>query len=145
MVRSELQLASGGDLTKEHRWIGLGTAEFTQEQATRWANVEGSADENLAITMSQVVCLRCDVAYLDSADDCHGAGAKPDSHRWISLMTLAMTSDDAARWADPTENMTTDLRPHSTNLLCSLCGQAYDQASSACPERVFWSIGDELS
>src|ERR1041385_8275754 len=98
-----LVIASGGDLTREHRWIGLGTAEFTQEQATRWANVEGSTDENLPITLSQVVCLRCDVAYLDSADDCPGPGVQPERHRWISLMTLAMTSDDAARWADPSQ------------------------------------------
>lgn len=128
---------------KEHRWAGLGTAEFTEGQASEWGTLDGATDVPLALNIAQVVCLICDAPYLDAGEACPGSMDQPARHRWVSLMTLAMTAVDAHRWSDPDPIEGFDIRPRSTNLLCALCGQTYEQADAACPERAFWlSVGD---
>ena len=68
---------------------------------------------------------------------------QPVRHRWVSMMTIAMTAEEASTWADPEPIEDLDVRPRSTNLLCALCGQPYEQADAARPERAFWlSVGD---
>jgi hypothetical protein len=123
---------------KEHRWAGLGTAEFTEGQASEWETLDGAADAPLTLNIAQVVCLICDVPYLDASEACPGPIDQRANHRWVSLMTLAMSEEEARQWADPAAIDGLDARPRSTNLLCVLCGQLYQQAEDACPERAFW-------
>ena len=128
---------------KDHRWVALGTSEFTEDQAAEWATLDGATDASLALNIAEVVCLICDARYLDTVGDCPGSTGQSDRHHWISLMTVPMTDAEAARWADPEPTEGLEVRPRSTNLLCALCGQLYEQADAACPERVFWlSVGD---
>lgn len=128
---------------RAHRWVGLGTAEFTAEQASEWATLDGVTDAPLTLNVAQVVCLICDSRFLDTGEACPGPGSQQNRHRWVSLMTLAMTTEDAERWADPEQVVESGIRPRSTNLLCVLCGQPYEQAEAACPERTFWLAGEE--
>jgi hypothetical protein len=129
---------------REHRWVGLGTAGFTEEQASEWSTLDGAADAPLALNVAEVVCLICDAAYLDAIDECPGPMVQPERHRWVSMMTLAMTVEEARRWSDPESVEAPDVRPRSTNLLCALCGQPYDQSQPTCPERAFWLLGEGL-
>ncbi|MEX0988964.1 MAG: hypothetical protein WD206_01525 [Actinomycetota bacterium] len=129
---------------RDHRWMGLGTAEFTDAQALEWATLDGATDAPLELNIAQVVCLICDAPYVDTVDGCPGPLDRPARHRWVSMMTVAMTPEEAAGWADPAPMEGLDVRPRSTNLLCALCGQPYEQAEDACPERAFWiSTGSE--
>jgi hypothetical protein len=73
---------------RQHRWVGLGTSEFAEERASEWSTLDGPADAPLALNIAQVVCLICDVAYLDASDECPGPMIQPERHRWLSMMTL---------------------------------------------------------
>jgi len=108
-----------------------------------WSTLDGATDARLALHVAQVVCLTCDGTYFEAADTCPGPAPHPARHRWVSLMTLAMTSDDAWRWGNPDAVEGYDARPRSTNLLCSLCGQLYEQADETCPERAFWQLAEQ--
>lgn len=126
-----------------HRWMGLGTAEMSESQAQGWADVDGVAEADLAVMFTQVVCVTCDIPFVDAIDECPGPDQDRGSlpHRWISLMTVPMTDDEAASWAEPDTDLRLAIRPRSTNLYCALCGQAHDHADGRCPERWFWVKG----
>ncbi len=83
----------------EHKWIGLGTAEFSQDQALEWATLEGTTAAPLLLHVTRVVCAICDQGFMEAVAGCPGM-QNPPGHHWVSLMTLAMTQEDAARWAD---------------------------------------------
>jgi hypothetical protein len=130
---------------REHRWFGLGTAQMTEGQATEWSNLDGATLTPLTMNVSEVACLICDASYLDAGEDC--PGPPPDQaaprHRWLSLMTMPMTVEEARDWADPEAGANASLLPRSTNLVCVLCGQPYEQAGETCPERRFWLAGGD--
>ena len=82
-----------------HHWTGIGTAELSEEQADRWQGLDGVAETPLALQILQVACLVCGASFLDAGAECAPATEPEErraAHRWVSLMTLTMTTEEAA-------------------------------------------------
>ena len=132
---------------------------MTQSQAEEFVGVVGPAETPLALHVSEVVCVRCDQPYLAATAECPGrAVAEPGTavedhdprtlHHWNALMTLELTPTQAAGWAgelpaDPGGDPSDDrlMRPHGLEVHCGLCGQQFESADAACPERAIL-VGD---
>lgn len=124
---------------KEHHWTALAAAEMSQEEAEEWSGLEGFVQTPLAIRMLSVVCVRCDEPVENAPATCPGrpAADRPLPHRWVSLLTVEASTEEAHAWAseggfEPT------VFPRSTSLTCVLCGQVFDRAKESCPERALW-------
>jgi hypothetical protein len=124
----------------KHRWMGLGTARMSDGQAEGWSGLSGVADDPLEMHLPRVVCVVCDAAYGETAEECLGPqpGAHA-SHLWHVLLTIAMTDEEAETWADPDAGDLGLGRPRSVNVVCVLCGQPFEGADETCEERAFWS------
>jgi len=130
----------------KHEWIGLGYADMTQSQADEWVTVSGNhADTPLALFIRTIVCMRCDQPYGEATESCPRMGVvEPDTsaddadprtlHHWTTMMTIEMSEEEAEGWRT-SEGIELQMSPHSVGLLCALCGQPFEQASPACPER----------
>ena len=128
----------------QHRWMGLGSAAMTAEQAQQWEVVDGAVDESLALEMSRVVCVLCGEGFPAPTDACAPleVGEVLQGHQWVSLMTMPLTDQEAKHWADPEDEFQLDIRPRSTNVVCVLCGEPYEGATEVCSEWRFWQLDD---
>lgn len=122
-----------------HRWMGLGIAEFTPEQARGWADAEGGQLIAAQFTMNvgKVICLRCGESFPDAPSEC-ARPVKLEAHSWIATTTVMMTDDEALAWMRPDEPPIDGQSPKTTNVICVLCGKPYEEALEICEEQEFW-------
>ena len=121
----------------DHQWAAVGRAPFSQDQAVEWGErgQQGVIDTSLELTIGEIVCLMCDATFLDASDECRPLHGSP-RHRWVSTTKTMLTPDEARSWY--LEQTPPAGFPKVTQVLCTLCGIAYDDAPTDCPERAFW-------
>jgi hypothetical protein len=133
---------------KQHRWLALGAASMTTEQAKEWAGLTGAGIANtpLEVSFSTIVCVLCGEDYESALRECLGPLGEDSrtAHLWQAFWTVPATDDEAEAWSDPDRDFNPG-RPRSTAVICMLCGQGADSADEACPERAFWLDDQNLA
>ena len=126
---------------KQHRWLALGAASMTTDQAKQWAELTGMgvADTPLEVEFSSVVCVVCGESYEAALSECFGSlDEEPKTaHLWQAFLTQPATDDEAAALSDPDEDFASG-RPQAIAVICVICGHSADSAEESCPERAFW-------
>ncbi len=130
----------------QHRWVALGGAPMTQEQAKEWAALTGIgvAETPLEVFFSSMVCAVCLEPLEEALPQCPGLPAGDEnSHVWQAFFTAPATEEEARAWADPDGEYHSG-RPQSIAVHCVLCGSTPESPAAECDERAFWTKESEL-
>ena len=131
----------------EHHWVGLGTALMDDTQAATWNEAEGAGyvSDLFELNLPWLVCMRCDGSAGQIGSSCPGAPPTAEGsqypHRWLAVMSLELTEDEASSLADPYAPLEPLVLPAVTNVVCGLCGVPVSSVDPECPERAFWLKG----
>jgi hypothetical protein len=126
----------------QHRWLALGSADMSPKQAVGWHGAQGIEQMPLSVAYSAVICVVCDQPAEEAEATCPGPAPSrgETEHRWIALMALQLTGEEAAAWV--TSEELPDQLPQATNVVCLYCGQAFEAADELCSERSLWTLED---
>lgn len=130
----------------QHRWVALGAAPMTAEQAKEWAGLTGIgvAETPLKVFFSSMICAVCLEHFGEALPQCPGLPAGDEnSHVWQAFFTAPATEEEASAWADPDGDYHSG-RPRSIAVHCVLCGTTPENPDSECDERAFWTKESEL-
>lgn len=119
--------------SREHRWVAVCAARFTEEQADVWARRgdSGLVDTSFSLVITDVICAECGSPYGGHPREC----SRPESasgHRWTATAKVAMTEDEATDWVE--DEIPPAGIPQVTQVVCTLCGRTRDDASEVCED-----------
>ena len=111
----------------EQHWVGLGTALMDNAQAATWNQAQGAGyvSELFELNLPWVTCMRCDADASEIGSACPGAPptaevGSPYPHRWLAVMSLELTEDEASSLADPDAPLEPLVMPMVTNVVCAV-------------------------
>ena len=88
----------------QHRWVALGGAPMTADQAEEWAGLTGIgvAKTSLEVFFSSMICAVCLEQFDEALPLCPGlAEGDENAHVWQAFFTAPATQEEAAAWAIP--------------------------------------------
>ena len=139
-------MSEGGTSVTQHRWVALGGAPMTADQAEEWAGLTGIgvAETSLEVFFSSMICAVCLEQFDEALPLCPGlAEGDENAHVWQAFFTAPATQEEAAAWADPDGDYHSG-RPQSIAVHCVLCGATPENPGEECEERSFWTKESSL-